>query len=264
MRKRNNLTLLVLLTTCISLSAQIPNGYYNNAEGKTGDKLKAELNDLIQDHKEYPYSAKTTDVWDILKESDRDPNNPDNVILFYTNRSVNAAQEYNKGKGFTREHVWAKSRGDFGVKNGAGTDCHHILAADVSVNTKRNNRLFDDIADIEVVDEGEKTGCFTGGKKTYCFEPRDDIKGDVARMLFYMVVRYEGENGEVDLELNDELLPKDSKKPFHGVLSDLLKWHQEDPVSEEERKRNDIIFKYQKNRNPFIDHPEYVELIWIQ
>jgi len=63
------------------------------------------------------------------------------------------------------------------------------------------------------------------------------------------------------LELNNELLPKKLKTPFHGVLSNLLKWHKEDPVSETEIKRNEVIYKFQHNRNPFIDHPNYVELI---
>jgi endonuclease I len=259
---KKNTILLLLLFAWSFASAQIPESFYGNCSSKTSEALKIELNNLTQDHKQYPYTARTIDVWDILKEADKDPNNSENVILFYTNRSVNAAQEYNKAKGWTREHVWAKSRGDFGIEKGAGTDCHHLRACNAKVNSKRNNRLFDERANQAVWNDGKNTGCFTGGKEIYCFEPRDEIKGDVARMLFYMVVRYEGENGEVDLELNEELLSKSSKAPFHGVLSNLLKWHKEDPVSEAEIKRNEIIYKFQENRNPFIDHPEYVGLIW--
>ena len=91
------------------------------------------------------------------------------------------------------------------------------------------------------------------------------MKGDVARMLFYMAVRYEGDNGEPDLELVDEVNTYDlneAGKGYHGKLSILLEWHKEDPVDSFEINRNNIIYNYQENRNPFIDHPEYVDMIW--
>lgn len=92
-------------------------------------------------------------------------------------------------------------------------------------------------------------------------EPRDSVKGDIARMLFYMAVRYEGDNGEIDLELNEKV--NNNKDPYMGKLSVLLKWNEQDPVDDLERKRNEVIFtKYQHNRNPFIDHPEWVNKIW--
>lgn len=79
-------------------------------------------------------------------------------------------------------------------------------------------------------------------------------------MMFYMVVRYEAP--ELDLELTDSLFNKSSKAPLHSSLSVLLEWHQCDPVDSLEIERNDIIYSFQNNRNPFIDHPEWVELIW--
>ncbi|MCF7925574.1 MAG: endonuclease, partial [Candidatus Izimaplasma sp.] len=96
------------------------------------------------------------------------------------------------------------------------------------------------------------------------FEPRDEVKGDVARMIFYMAVRYEGEIGDmVDLEVvNDPDASKSSKLPVYGDIDDLLRWHIEDPVSEKEILRNQIIYQYQGNRNPFIDMPELIQLIW--
>jgi len=95
--------------------------------------------------------------------------------------------------------------------------------------------------------------CGSQGKK---------LKGDVARMIFYMAVRYEGENGEPDLEIVDYILDQSDKSPIHGRLTDLLRWHEEDPVDDEERRRNDVIYSYQENRNPFIDNPHYVGSIW--
>jgi hypothetical protein len=95
------------------------------------------------------------------------------------------------------------------------------------------------------------------------WEPSDQVKGDIARMLFYMAVRYEGTSGETDLEINDAYTSTSSGNGFLGVLSTLMQWHSNDPVDDAERTRNNLIYNnYQSNRNPFIDHPEYVNLIW--
>jgi endonuclease I len=235
----------------------LPDDYYTGTENLTGADLKQALNEIIRGHREFPYTSTSTDVWDILKETDRDPNYPNNIILLYTGRSRNAAQEYNNGNGWTREHVWAKSHGDFGTSTGAGTDVHHLRPVDASVNSTRNNKDFDD-GGIEYIDGNFHTGCL---RDVDSWEPRDSEKGDVARMIFYMAVRYEGQGDEPDLELSDEV--NTAPDALHGKLSTLLEWHELDPVDNWERRRNDIIYiDYQGNRNPFIDHPEYVRLIW--
>lgn len=246
------------------LLSQIPSGYYASAEGYAGQDLKYQLNQIIDNQTEFPYTASTTDIWDILKETDKDPNNPDNVILLYSGVSVDAAQEYNNGNGWTREHVWAKSRGDFGTTLGPGTDAHHLRPLDNTTNTARNNRVFDNCVICEVV--YDKWGNDTGSKidaNVYTFEPRDAVKGDVARMLFYMAVRYEGYDGYPDLEFTESILDQSDKSPVHGKLSTLLQWNRDDPVDGWEVHRNDIIYyNYQHNRNPFIDHPELAEYLW--
>ena len=255
--------LVSIIFVCIIISAQgqIPDGYYTNAEGLHGEVLKSSLNDIIECHTEYSYTSTSTDVWDILKESDRDTANPDNVILFYTGWSVDAAQEYNNASGWSREHVWAKSRGDFGTDKGAGTDAHHLRPCDISVNSARNSRWFDNCTE-PYLDGGLETGCFTSST-SWVWQPRDEVKGDVARMIFYMATRYEGEDGELDLEVID-YLPDDNytKDPIHAKIDALLEWHHDDPVDDFERNRNEVVYSYQHNRNPFIDHPEYVSLIW--
>ncbi|WP_071461392.1 endonuclease [Bacillus massilinigeriensis] len=224
--------------------------YYDPAKGKTGDALKTALHNIIDDHTALSYSA----VWDALRATDEDPNNRSNVILLYTGRSQG---KYTNGSGvdnWNREHVWAKSHGDFGTTMGAGTDLHHLRPTDASVNSSRSNLDFDEGGK----QHSEATGNYYDSDS---WEPRDSVKGDVARMLFYMDVRYEGDSGELDLELNSQV--NNSTAPFHGKLSTLLKWHQEDPVDNFERNRNEIIYsKYQHNRNPFIDHPEWVSAIW--
>ncbi|MFD0931147.1 endonuclease [Psychroflexus salinarum] len=258
------LMLCVLTFSFFTSNAQIPTDYYSPAQGKTGEELKTTLYTIIKDHVEYPYSSSSTDVWDILKETDRDPNNPNNVIGIYSNFSMTASLEYNSGDGWNREHVWAKSKGDFGTTLGAGTDVHHLRAADISTNSARNNRTFAEATDPYVDGSGTyqgATGSYTSSTE-FVWEPRAEVKGDIARMIFYMATRYEGFNGEPDLELVDYVVDASDKSPLHGKLSDLLAWHAADPVDDFERQRNDMIYSYQQNRNPYIDHPEYVEYIW--
>ncbi len=258
-----NIYLSILFIAMFSLSfAQIPSGYYDNAAGKTGDELRTALYQIIKGHTTYPYTSTATDVWDILKVTDRDPNNSNNVICLYSGKSVNAAQEYNNGAGWTREHVWAKSRGNFGTTRGAGTDVHHLRPDDVSVNSTRSNRWFAE-CDVPVYDDGIFTGSYKSDTE-WLWEPRAEVKGDVARMIFYMATRYRGENGEPALEVID-YIPADNNTtlPIHALLSDLLAWHAADPVDNWEINRNNIIYnQYQHNRNPYIDHPEYVAYIW--
>ncbi|MBC8402458.1 MAG: endonuclease [Candidatus Marinimicrobia bacterium] len=244
--------------------AQIPSGYYDSASGLDDDALKSALNDIIDGHTEYPYTSSGTDVWDILKVSDRDPNNSDNVICVYTQYSIDADQEYNSGDGWSREHVWAKSHGDFGTETGAGTDLHNLKPEDVSVNSTRNNKDFDD-GGTSVTDSSPPAG-YDGStdclSTSTTWEPPDSVKGDVARIIFYMVTRYEGENGEVDLEMVDYADSAPAGEAYHGVQSTLYSWHVADPVDDFETNRNNIIHDYQDNRNPFIDHPEYANYIW--
>ena len=248
--------------------AQIPSGYYDNASGLDDDALKAALNNIIDGHTEYPYTISSgssgTDTWDILKISDRDPNNSDNIITIYTQYSVDADQEYNSGNGWSREHVWAKSHGNFGTSTGTGTDLHNLKPEDVSVNSTRSNKDFDE-GGSAVTDNSPPSGydgstdCYT---TTTTWEPPDGVKGDVARIIFYMVTRYEGENGEVDLEMVNYADSAPAGEPYHGVQSTLYSWHVADAVDSFESNRNNIIHDYQNNRNPFIDHPEYANYIW--
>lgn len=243
-------TILVLVAfTCFS---QIPDGYYDSTEGLNGEELKAALYNIIKGHTDYPYTDSGTDTWDILKESDRDPDNSDNVLLIYTGESVNAAQEYNGGSGWSREHVWAKSHGFPDDWQDAYRDAHHLRPCDISVNSARGNKDFDNGG----TQHSEATECYTDADS---WEPRPVEKGDVARMMFYMATRYEGESGDPDLELVDYT---GTDGPIFGKLSTLIQWSAEDPVDDFERNRNEVVFSYQGNRNPFIDHPEFVNAIY--
>ncbi len=256
---------VLIMLTSISVTAQTSKDYYSGTQGLGGEALKTKLYSIIKEHRQYEYTADTTDVWDILKDTDRDPNNSENVILFYTGWSVNGAQEWNDNTGWSREHIWPKSHGQFDpdiVGPGAGTDVHHLRPADITVNSARNNRWYAE-SDFEYLDNGIPTGNNTSDTR-WVWEPRATVKGDAARMIFYMATRYRGENGEPDLSLVN-YLPADnnSPEPIFALLSDLETWNTIDPVDDWERGRNEIIFtKYQHNRNPFIDHPEWIQCIW--
>ncbi|MEV7993914.1 endonuclease [Streptomyces sp. NPDC086077] len=224
--------------------------YYKNAIGKTGPSLKSSLHTIVSSQTKLSYSA----VWDALKVTDQDPNNSNNVILLYS--GVSRSKSLNGGNtgNWNREHVWAQSHGDFGTSTGPGTDLHHLRPEDVQVNSIRGNKDFDN---------GGSAVAGGGGSLTDAnsFEPRDAVKGDVARMLLYMAVRYEGGDSWPDLEPNDSTT--NGSVPYHGRLSVLKQWHEQDPPSAFEERRNDVIYNsYQRNRNPFIDHPEWVGAIW--
>ena len=94
------------------------------------------------------------------------------------------------------------------------------------------------------------------------WSPPESIKGDIARSLFYMDVRYEGLGNDPDLKLTDKLNLINSSSSYMGSLSTLLIWHLMDPVSEDEISRNNLAYRYQKNRNPFVDNPQWVQSIW--
>ncbi|WNO62832.1 endonuclease [Streptomyces sp. AM2-3-1] len=230
--------------------ATLDDTYYQDALGKTGTQLKSALHSIISVQTKISYSQ----VWDALKNTDQDPANSSNVILLYTGRSEPKSDNGGAVGQWNREHVWAKSHGDFGTSTGPGTDIHHLRPEDVTVNSIRGNKDFDNGGTAVSGAAGNYTDSDS-------FEPRDAVKGDVARMILYMAVRYEGDDAFADLEPNDRV--DNGSAPNIGRLSVLKQWSQEDPPDSFEERRNDVIFdRYQHNRNPFIDHPEWVEAIW--
>ncbi len=250
-------------------TGKVPKDYYSGTENLEGEKLKAQLHRIIRNHKVFTYD----EHWDILAVTDQDTNHPDHVILIYSGRSQSSAQRdrgtnYNYlAHGFTlndswnREHVWAKSHGFANETDTPYTDLHHIRPADRSTNSARNTRSFDNCMKLYFDNGGKvQTECYTSDTE-WKWEPPDNVKGDIARMIFYMDVRYEGP--EMDLEIVDYLPDKATKEKIMGKLSTLKEWHQQDPVDNCERRRNHIIYEYyQGNRNPFIDHPEWVIMIY--
>ncbi|MGI6787371.1 MAG: endonuclease I family protein [Acholeplasmataceae bacterium] len=187
----------------------------------------------------------------ILVKSDLEPKK-DNLWGIYDNSKILA--DWGNGNIFEREHVWPRSRlglPDSGFNNSTRdqrSDPHNLRAIIRSTNASRSNRYFT---------SGSGIKGYTVGTNEYY--PGNDHRGDVARILLYMAVRYKNILSLVETPNNYSYTPEGAQM---GRLSLLLKWHEIDPVDEFELNRNEVIFEYQGNRNPFIDHPELFERIY--
>jgi serine protease len=228
---------------------------YAPAEGREGEELRGVLHEIAKrGHSRLSYA----EVWDALDFTDEDPDDPDNVILLYTGRSHPKTDKVSTvlnpdhdNDSWNREHVWPKSHGFPSQGQLAHTDIHHLRPADVTCNSDRGNLDFDE-------SEFAHPDC-ASWRDADSFEPRDAVKGDIARMLFYMDVRYAGADGVPDLALIDE---DSNSGPLLGHLCTLLAWNGADPVDDLERGRHQRIVETQGNRNPFVDRPEFAATIW--
>lgn len=245
--------------------------YYSNAlngEFKTPEELKNALSTIIASgHKPLTYKQ----VWTALTYADQDPGNDKNVIEIYTGASISKQDNQTSGSGagkWNREHVWAKSHGFPSESQWGYTDAHHLRPADPGINTQRSNNDFGECSDsgTEVQFNGQGTGNYLD-TAIDCWEPRDEVKGDVARMIMYMDTRYQGANtgttGMPDLVVVDRLTTtEEDNEPVIGTLCTLYAWNTLDPVDAYEQNRNNEVYKYQGNRNPFIDRPELVKEVY--
>ncbi len=228
--------------------------YYADAEGRAGADLAQALHEIISTDVD---RLRYDELWEALRDTDADPDAPGRVIELYTGDSVPGDANGGDPDQWNREHVWPQSRGGFGTSAGPGTDLHHVRPTDVSVNADRSSLDFDEGGSPQ----GEAEDTYRDADS---WEPRDEVKGDVARMVLYMAVRYEGGDGFADLEVSEQVGRRElDALAYLGRLSTLLRWHEQDPPDAFERARNDTIFEtWQGNRNPFIDHPEWVPLLW--
>ena len=246
----------ILLSTVFAIGQ--PSNYYATCYGLEGEELKEELHNIIKDHTAFSYTTTKS----ILRDADEDPNNSANIILVYSGNSID---KFDFASNFepdfwNREHVWPKSHGDFDAGDPFEvplyTDAHNLKPVDHSMNTTRGEKDFEEGGEI-VLNGSVETDCFDTNST---FEPRDEVKGDIARIILYMDVRYEGGNNEPNLIPVDGLTTYPN--PQIGVLSTLLEWHEQDPPDAFEKRRNDVIYEWQGNRNPFIDYPEFVDIIY--
>jgi len=232
-----------------------PSNYFESLNGNSGQDLRQAIQDIIAEEgvvKIHTYA----DVIDILESADQSPSNSNEVWLAYReeSRPKYLYQLGSSGTGFwNREHVFPRSRGGFfsieddEVATGidewwetnadslrhANSDAHGLRATDANENSSRGNQHF---------------GEYVGPAGT-----QGSFKGDVARAVFYLSIRY------------NDLSVVDGFPDITGQLGDLqtlLQWHREDPVDDYEMNRNNVIYTWQNNRNPFVDYPELAEYIW--
>ena len=259
--------LLLLMATGSGLGAQIPSGYYNNANGKTGDELKTALHDIITGHTTINYSQ----IWNAFWSTDNKGNGvvwdmysdiPNGTPPYTFSIGQNQCGEYvQEGDCYNREHSWPQSWFSGDDQATPSRDLHHVFPTDGFVNAQRSNYPFGEVNTASWTSQnGSKLGtCKSSlGYVGTVFEPIDEYKGDFARAMMYMSVRYYTEDdnwGTSGMTNKSEILP--------WAIQMLLDWSDNDPVSQKEIDRNNVIYSdYQHNRNPFIDHPEYARMIW--
>ncbi|WP_111708595.1 endonuclease [Lutibacter citreus] len=264
--------LLLFFFTSFSLYSQIPADYYDAATD-SGYILKTQLYNIIKDHTDFGYDG----LYDTYETSDRDTYyENDNTILDMYSENPSGTDLYNyafgvkkcgiyadEGDCYNREHIIPQSV--FKENSPMRNDAHFVVPTDGKVNSNRSNYPHGTVgtqASSSPSKNGSKWGTSSvSGYTGTVFEPIDEFKGDIARMYFYFATRYENVlttwgvsygmfNGTTDQVFTD------------SFLTLLMTWHTNDPVSDTETKRNKAIYNRQGNANPFIDHPEYVALIW--
>ncbi len=272
---------LALLFTSLLAFAQPPAGYYNNATG-TGYTLKSQLKTIITNGHTWNNNSYDNLYTIIYPNSDVDNYyEVDGTLLdIYTENPSGPETSYSiannicggmisaEGQCYNREHIFPQGFFNNNDSQPMVSDAHHVIPTDGFVNNGRSNYPFGVVTNVNTsYSNGSRWG--TGNNFGYTgrvFEPIDEFKGDVARMLLYFAVRYEDDWNNMGWSS-----PSTQNNPLNGTSDQfyetwyvnlLLDWHNNDPVSQREQDRNDVIFQLQGNRNPFIDNPAYANAIW--
>jgi endonuclease I len=228
----------------------IPAGYYSATTGKSGNDLLVALSDIVsKGTRSLSYSG----ARDKMFADVEDPDNDDAVDCVYTGRIAKPVNSTSTG-GTARmntEHTWPQSLGARGV---AQTDLHHLWAVDIDTNGRRGNYPFGVVKTVTWTAANpdgtppSKLGKDDAGRQV--FEPHDRTKGDIARAIFYFYARYY-RSRPADFTLSN----------FNVEEATLRRWHEADPPDANEQSHNDLVYAIQGNRNPFIDHPEFIKQI---
>ncbi|MBF4465326.1 endonuclease [Flavobacterium sp. LC2016-12] len=266
MKKHYSFFLLLVFTASF---AQIPSGYYNTATG-TGYTLKTQLYNIIKGHTDNGYAGlyttyQTSDVDNFYENDgtvlDMYSENPSGTDPYnYSTGTTQRCGNYSvEGDCYNREHIIPQSV--FNEQSPMVSDAHFITPTDGKVNGIRSNYPHGTVASATyTAQNGGKLGSSSvSGYSGTVFEPVNAFKGDIARMYLYFATRYENTVAGYSYAMFDG----SSNKVFTtAFLNLLLAWHTQDPVSAREIARNNAIYARQNNRNPYIDHPEYVNQIW--
>ncbi len=238
-------------------AATVDSYYAGLNENLTGLTFRAELADLITET--HTYNPSYDGLRNIFDDTDADPNKSGNILWFYTGTSVSFSGSFSDGT--NREHVWPKNNGQaFPAESDAGSDAHHLRPTNTNLNSTRSNNSFGEVPQTtaNIVKEAGSSSygnlCYTSGGLFY---PGVGYRGATARILMYVQTRWGGSD-----EYNLSFVLGAGNNKTIGDIEDLMKWHIEEPPTEAEKARNEAVYAIQGNRNPFIDHPEYAEMIY--
>lgn len=263
------LTPLFFVLLSFEAFAVIPKDYYAKAQGKHGYFLKTALKEIITEgHINRGYGA----LLSVYPESDADNSyDKDGTIMDMYSEDPKTSDPYvfvkknncgtyrGESDCYNREHLFPQS--GFNKKYPMRADFFHIYPTDGYVNNRRGNLPFGIVGETTWTSlNGSKVGVNVFGKyRGQVFEPIDEFKGDIARALLYFGTRYEDQMPS----FHHPMIDGSREQVYQDWFIALLKrWHRQDPVSAHEIQRNEVGYKYQGNRNPYIDHPEWVEEIW--
>ena len=253
----------MLLLLALQLMAQSTD-YYKNANGKSDSELKTALWQIINKHTQLSYRQ----LWEAYYETDvRDDgkvwdmySNATNYTFGTDQIGSNGNQGRQEGDGYNREHSMPKSW--FNDEYPMYTDLVHLVPTDGYVNGRRSNNPFGETTNPTYTSDGgfSKLGPSSiSGYSGTVFEPNDEYKGDFARIYFYMVTCYEDRISSWD----SDMLSGNKYPAFTTwALDMLLRWAEEDPVSQKEIDRNNAVYKWQGNRNPYVDYPGLEQYVW--
>ena len=226
-------------------AAETASGYYASLENETsqGAAFRTKLAQILKDThtRETSYDG----LKSVFKTTDKDPNKSGNIIWFYTGTSVAFFGDFNGGT--NREHVWPKNGGKaFPASSKAGSDAHHLRPCNANLNSSRGSYGYDEVPQIpsNIVEENGSTSygnlCYLANGTFY---PGEGYRGATARILMYVQTRWGTEHSLkfVDGQGHNKTI---------GSISTLMKWHLEEPPTEEEYRRNEEVYKIQGNRNP--------------
>ena len=264
---RRNLLLVLAVMAALTAWADIPAGYYTNANGKSDEQLMAALEGIIYTHTQLDYN----ELWDCYVTTDMG-NDGYYIDMYstckYNHSSYHVGTASYVGQGLNREHSFPKSW--FGGEvYPMYTDLMMIIPTDGFVNQRRSNYPYGVCNGTDAVTyTNEELGVTMLGKSTYngysakVFEPDDEYKGDFARIYFYMVTCYKSDVANWPGCDQLDYLDNNYKAFSNWSIQMLMEWHRADPVSAKELKRNEGVYVKQGNRNPYVDHPELAEYFW--